>query len=124
MALVNAFVAEVASDFKNALKTADDQLFEIQLRSNAQIQVHIQRVMMRDKRFGIGAAHNRMQHRRFDFQKVVSFKITADGRGDFTTLFVDFTAFVVHDKINVTLTITSLNVRQAVEFFRQRLQRF
>ena len=124
MAFINTFVAEVAADFKHTVKTADDQTLQIKLRSNAQIQIHVQRIVMGNERFGVGAAHNRMKHRCFYLQKTVLLEPTADSRGYLATFPIDFLAVLVHNKVNIALTITGIDIGQAVEFLRQRLQRF
>lgn len=51
-------------------------------------------------------------------------KIAADGRSDPAAFFENFAAVVVHDEVDVTLAVSGLNVGQAVELFRQRLQGF
>ncbi len=124
MAFINTFVAEVAADFKHAVKTADDQTLQIKFRCNAQVQIHVQRIVMGNERFGVGAAHNRMQHRGFHLQKTVLLKPAADSRGYLATLLIDFLAVLIHNKVNIALTITGIDIGQAVELLRQRLQRF
>ena len=78
---------------------------------------------MSNERFGIGAAHNRVKHRRFNLKKTVVLKIMADSRSNPAAFFKNFTAVVIHDKIDITLTIACFNVGQAVKLFGKRLQR-
>src|SRR5947209_8927261 len=75
MAAVNALVAEVAPDLVDALKATNDESLEIELDSNAQVQIAIQSVMMRDERTSGGAAIQRLEYRRLDFDEVVFIKI-------------------------------------------------
>src|ERR1700688_3720312 len=42
----NSFIAEIAIDLVNAVKTSDGQSFQIELRGDAQVKVHVQRVVM------------------------------------------------------------------------------
>ena len=63
------FVAEIAIDFVDPVQAADNQPLQIQLRRDAQIQIHIERVVMRDERARRRASIDRLHHRRFDFYK-------------------------------------------------------
>ena len=65
---VDAFVAEVVSDFVHALEAAHDQALEIQLVGDAQIERHVERVVVRDEWTRRRAAVQRLQHRRLDFE--------------------------------------------------------
>ena len=64
----DAFVAEVAVDLEHLLEAADDQPLQVQLGRDAQVQLHVERVVMRDERPRRGAARDRMHHRRLDFE--------------------------------------------------------
>ena len=68
----DAFVAEVAVDFKHALKTTDQQALQVQLRRDAQEHLLIECVVVRLKRLGIGSAWNGVQHGRFHLQEAVA----------------------------------------------------
>ncbi len=67
----DAFVAEVAIDFVYAFKAADDEALEIKFRSDAEIKIDIERVVMRLKGAGGGAAIERLHHGRFDFEEAM-----------------------------------------------------
>ena len=66
---VDAFIAEVVSDLVDGIEAADDEPLEIQLVGNAQIQWYVERVVVRRERTRGGAAVERLQHRRLDFEK-------------------------------------------------------
>ena len=65
----DAFVAEIAIDLVDALQAAHHQALQIQLRRDAQIQIDIERVVVRDERPRRRAAVEGLQHGRFHFQK-------------------------------------------------------
>ena len=69
MANRHAFVAEVAVDFKDAFKTADHEALQIEFRRDAQVHIHIERIVVRDKGLCIGAARDRVEHRRSTSRK-------------------------------------------------------
>jgi hypothetical protein len=64
----DAFVPEVAVDLVDALDAAHDQPLEVQLRRDAQIEPHVERIVMRDKRSRRRATRDRLHHRRLDLQ--------------------------------------------------------
>jgi len=47
---VSTLVAEVAVDLVDALDAADDRALEVQLRRDAQVQLGVERVRVRDER--------------------------------------------------------------------------
>ncbi len=120
----NTFVAEIAVDFKYLFHAADYQPFQIKLWRDAQIQRHIQRVMMRHKRPCGGAARNRVHHRRFDFQIIARDKKLAHRLDDFRACGENLTCVFVGDQIQIALAVFLFLIGQAVEFLRQRPQRF
>ena len=47
---VDALVAEHATDLEHAVEAADDQALQLQLQRDAQVQVDVERVVVRDER--------------------------------------------------------------------------
>ena len=62
----HAFVAEDPGDLEHPVEAAHDQSLEVQLRGNAQVEVGVERVVVRHERAGGRAAQDRVQHRRLD----------------------------------------------------------
>ena len=71
------FVAEIAIDFVDALEAAHYQPLQVQLRRDSQIEIDIERVVMRDERTRRRAAVERLHHRRFDFDETALRPIAA-----------------------------------------------
>ena len=65
----DSLVAEVATDLEHFVEPAYEQPFQIKLRSDAQIQIQAERLVMRDEWFGRGATSEGLQHRRLDLEK-------------------------------------------------------
>ncbi len=124
MAHGDAFVTEVTVNFEYAFEAANHQTLEVQFRRDTQVHVQIQRVVMGDKRTGRRAAWDHLHHRRFDFHKAASNHKLANTGQDLRTGFEGVTGFIVRDEIQITLAIARFLVLQAVEFIRQRTQRF
>ena len=66
----DAFVAKVPVDLEHFLEAADDEALQIELGRNPQIQIHVERVVMRSKRPRGRTTRDRMHHRRFNFEIV------------------------------------------------------
>ncbi len=62
-------VPEVLVKFVHAFISADEKPLEIQFRSNAEIEVNAERVMMCSKRFGSCPAGDLVHHRGFCLDK-------------------------------------------------------
>ena len=76
------FVAEVAVDLEDPLKAADQQPFQVELRGDAQVEVHVQRVVMGLERLGGGASGDRLHHRGLDLHEAAVIQIFADQPDD------------------------------------------
>ncbi len=68
-----ALVAEVAIDFIHAIESAHHQPLQIKFRRDAQVQIHVERVVVRHKRTRHRAACDGLHHRRLDFDKSMGF---------------------------------------------------
>ena len=79
--------------------------------------------MVRDERLGVGAARNRVQHRRFHFHEAVGEHVVADAGDDLAALDEAFAALLIHDEVKVALTVADFLVSQASEFFSQGANR-
>ena len=62
-------VAEVAVDLEHPLDAADRQPLQVQLRRDAQVQLHVERVVVRHEGTRQRAAGDRLHHRRLDFEE-------------------------------------------------------
>ena len=106
----NAFVAEIAVDFKNLLKAPHKQPLEIQLGRDAHVQLHVERVVVRDERAGRRSSRNGVQHGRFHFHKAALFQKPAEFADDLAAFAENFPDLRVHDKIKITLAIANFHI--------------
>ncbi len=119
----DAFVAEVAVDLVHALEAADDQPLQVQLRRDAQVQIHVERVVMRDERPRHRAAGDRLHHRRLDFEEVHRIEEVAQVLHDARARLEHLRALRADDQVDVALAIAHLLVGQPVPLVGQRPQR-
>src|ERR1700685_4028186 len=117
-------IAEVAIDLVNAVEAADGQPLEIKLGSDAQIQIHVEGVVMRDERLSYCAARDLLHHGSFDLDEVMRVEKPPHGLHQLAALQENFPYLRIHDQVDVTLAVSQLNVGQAMPFFRPRQQVF
>ena len=66
------FVAKIPIDFVNPVKTSYGQPLQVELRRDPQIEVHVERVVVRNKRPRHGPAGDRLHHRSLYFNESLS----------------------------------------------------
>ena len=64
------------------------------------------------------------EHRRFDLHEALCIEIAANCADDFRALDKGILSLGIHNEIDITLTISCIDIGQPVEFFRQHLQAF
>ena len=62
------------------------------------------------------------QHGSLHFHKALSVQITADGADDSGTFYKSILNILIHDQVDITLTITLVGIGQTVELLRKYLQ--
>ncbi len=115
----DAFVAEVAVDLINAVQPAHGEALQVKFRRNAQVQIHIERIVMGNKRTCRGAAGDGMHHRRFHFDVSALVEEAADFANDGRALDEHVPRISVRDQIQITLAVTNLHILKPMPFFRQ-----
>ncbi len=119
----HAFVAEHATELVHALETADDQALQIQLGRNAQVQIDVERVVMRDERPRRGTARYRLHHRRLDLREVERIEEAAHEPHELAATAKHLARLLAHDQVDVALAQLRFRVRDAVPLLGQRPQR-
>ena len=99
----HAFIAEVAADFVHALVHAHQQALQIQLERDAQIQILIELIVMRDERSGRRAAVQRLQDRRFHFEEIEAVEEAPQRIDDLRPLAEHFARFGIRQQIGIAL---------------------
>ena len=79
----HALVPEVLADLVHPLEPADDQPLQIELRRDAQVEVAVQRVVMRDEGPRRRAARQVGEHRRLDLDEAAVVEEAPDAADDF-----------------------------------------
>ena len=113
-------VPEVTVDLVDPFDAADAQPLEVELRRDAQEQLHVERVVMRHERAGEGAAGNRLHHRRLDLEIAASVEELPHRGQHAAPHLEDAPRIRVDDQVEVPLPVADLDVGQAVPLFGQR----
>ena len=112
---VHALVAEVLAQLVDAVEPADDQLFEIELRGDAQVEVDVERVVVRDEGTRRRAARNGLQDRRLDLDVALRIEELAHRGDDLRALDEGLLDLRVDDQVEVALAVADLGVGEGVE---------
>ncbi len=80
----NAFIAEYAPQFVDAVQTSDDKSLEVEFRRNAQVEVLVEGVVVGNEGPGQCPPRRWLQHRRLHFGEVVLIEVLPHGIDDLT----------------------------------------
>ena len=116
---VHRLVPEVACDLENPLEPPDDQALEVELGSDPEEEVLVEKVMVGGERTGIGSAVDRLEDRGFELKKPVVVEIPADEGDDPAPVPEGLPALLVHDQVDVPLAVALLDVGEPVELLRE-----
>src|SRR5205823_2010682 len=112
MKAVHPLVAEVVADLVHLLEPAHDAAFEIQLVRDAQVDIGVERLVVRDEGACRGAPVHRLQHRGLHLEvaaRVAERPDVADGAGPQPEHLAHLR---VHRQIGVALPGAQLRIRQ------------
>ena len=119
----HALVAEVLAHLVDAIDAADDAALEVQLGGDAQVEVALELVVVRDERLGEGAAVERLEHRGLHLDEAAPVEELADGADDAGTLDEHFAGRIVDHEIEIAAAVPCLHVGEAVVLLGHGTQR-
>ena len=109
----NPLIPEVTVDLVDAFDPADGQPLEVELRRDPQIELNVERVVMRDERARQRAAGDRLHHRRLDLEIPAGVQERADRREGPAADLEHPARIGIHDQIEVALPVAGLDVARA-----------
>ena len=116
----DALVAEDATDLEHPLHAAHDEPLEVQLERDAQVQLHVERVVVGDEGPCVRTAGLDVQDRSLDLDEAAVVQCATE-RGDHGVADAEVAAgVVVDDEVGVPLTEPGIGVGEAVPLVGHR----
>ncbi len=122
VALRDPLVAKVAVDLVDPLQAADDETLEVELRCDAEEEVDVESVVVRDEWTRRGAAGDGLHHRRLHFDEAMAVEPVADVLHDLGPRHERLLHVIVDDEIDVALPVALLHVGESVPLGWQRAE--
>ena len=114
MVAVHSLVAEVLADFINALETADDEAFQIELGCDAHVHVNVECVEMGDERTGACSAGDALKGRGLNLGVACLVEHAAKGAEHGGALKENVLDAVVDNEVNIALAVAELRIFEGV----------
>ena len=119
---IDTLVPEDAADLVDSFHAADDQALQIEFQGNAQLDIFIERIVVRLKWTRRGTTRIWHKHRCLDFHEAAVIQEPADLADDLRALHEGVAHLGVHDQIQISLTVADVRVLKTMELLRQRNQ--
>ena len=116
-------VAEIAVDLVDALHAAHHQPLQVQLRGDAQVEIDIQRIVVRHEGPRRRAAVQRLHHRRFHLDESARFQLPPQRSDQARARHEHLAHRGIGDQVQIALAVTRLHILQAVPLLRHGKQR-
>src|SRR5205807_4387580 len=110
-------------DLEDAVVAADDEPFEIELEGNAQIEIHVERVVMSSEGSRHRPTGQRLQHGRLDLDKAATLEKCPRLFDQAAAAEEDVHHLGVGDQVEVALPVAELLVLETVIFLGKGPQR-
>ena len=107
-------VAEAPADLEHLVETADDQSLEVQLGRHPEIEVDVQRVVMRDEGSGRGPPGDRMEDGRLDLDEPLGPQPLAHGLDHVAPQGEQLAGPFVGPQVDLALAVAGLDIGHAV----------
>src|SRR4051794_4825624 len=116
-------VAEVLADLVHALQAADDQPLEVELDRDAEVEVALQRVVVRREGPRDAAAVDRLEHGRLDLDEAARVEERAYRRDHLRARHEELARLLVGDQVELAVAEARLDIREPVVLLGRRAQR-
>ena len=113
---VHSLVAEILGEFIDTVEAPHDEPLEVEFVGDAQVEVRIERIVVRDEGTCRGAARYGLQNGGLYLQVAAFVEETAHGGDDFGPLGEYFPYLRVHHKVHIALTVTRVGVGEGIVY--------
>lgn len=119
---IDTLVTELPSNLVYTLQATDNQHLQVELGSYTHVELHVELVVVCNERLRCGSSGNGVHHGGLNLDEVPLVKVLADEGDNLATGDEGIAGLVVHDKIEVPLSVPSLLVLKAIVLSRQHVQ--
>jgi hypothetical protein len=111
---IHALISKLSAHLIDTVQSTDDKHLEVELRSNTEVHVHVEIVVVGNEGLGGGTTSNGVEHGGLDGDEVPVVEPTADVGVNLGTGDEDVSDVVVHHEIEVALAESLLGVLETV----------
>ncbi|KAI6763412.1 hypothetical protein HG531_012800 [Fusarium graminearum] len=119
---ISTFVSELTSNLVHAVETTDDKHLEVKLRGDTHEHGHIILVVVSGEGLGSGTTSNLVHHGSLNLDEVTLVEVFADPGDHLRSSDEDVTGLLVADEIEVSLTVSLLEILEAVVVIGKGMQ--
>src|SRR5690606_26499996 len=112
------FIAETVGKLEHPFVSSDDKAFEVGFGSDAKIDIEVQSIVMSNERLRQRARGLGLQNGGFDFDETVILQFSTDGTDDAAAYIKATTGILVHDEVEIALTVAGFQIAESMPFFR------
>ena len=116
----DAFVPEHPGDLEHPLETTHGEAFQVQLRSDPEVELQVQGVVVGGERPGQGTARDGMEHRRLHLQEATLLQPATGRREDATTGHEGLPGPIGDPQVHVALPVPDVHVGDPVPLVGER----
>ena len=109
---VDTLVSEDSTDFVDSVETPNDELLEVELRSDTEEEVELEVVVVGDEWPGGSTSGDHIHHGSFDFHETERIEVFSDIVDDLASGDEHLLDIVVHNQVDVPLSVPDLRVGQ------------
>ena len=120
MAWVRTFISKVSSKFYYTLKSPNRGFFECRFWRYSEEKIFIKIIMMCNKRCSCSTRRSISKYWSFYFNKLTFIIKISECFYKFTSELKSFIALIIHNKIEISLTVNSLLIMHSMKLFRKR----
>ena len=116
-------VAETAVQLEDLREAGDEEALEVELRRDAEVEVHPERVVVGLERLGGSTSRNRLHHRGLHLEEAALLEEASDLPHEETPLAEGLARGGIGDQVEVALAVAGLGILHAVPLVRKRTER-
>mmetsp|Transcript_3263 Transcript_3263/g.4493 ORF Transcript_3263/g.4493 Transcript_3263/m.4493 type:complete len:335 (-) Transcript_3263:464-1468(-) len=119
---INSLISEDSANFVDSVQTSNNELLQVQLRSNSHKELHLQIVMEGFEWLGSSSSSNHVQDGGFDFQESSGVQESSEVSDNVALHCEGASDILVHDEVEVSLSVSGFLVLQTSSLLWKHVQ--